>query len=995
MLLILVMLLLTSGAAIGTPGINALFLARVGVEFLPYMYMGVAGLTMATTLLLTALLGRISKKRLYPILPIVLGFTLIVGRYAVFLDLAWIYPVLWLGMYLYWTLLFLVAWGLASMVFDTRQAKRLFPLLAAAGILGTTFGGLTTKPLVDAIGSENLLLVWAAGFITAAAVIWLTLLDVQETPARTRKPIVHQIQRGYREVRRSQLMKWVAVGALLMGTLFFFVIFPFSKGVTEEFVDEDAIAGFLGVFEGLTTALAFFISLVFANRIYARVGFMGALLIFPAIYILGFGAAAIYPAFASIAALRFVQIVWRLGVADSAYQALFNLVPAERREPTRAFIDGVPRQAGVAIAGILLLIGENTVEPAVLFALGAAISGAALLTIWRAYQAYRGALAQALQAGQPHIFFSEEEPFGGYQQDAAAINTVLAGMSDPDPAVRRVSAEILGNLPVPEATQALVDALDDPDPEVRTALLRSLARAEATSALLDVAARLDDSEPEVRLEAVEALYALAGYPKGLLAQLEPLLNDPAPEVRSCVAVTILKGGPHPSAPGILEDMRTAVEPSTRVVVLESLEDWGDAFGWNFALSSLEDEHPSVRRAAVKAAVSIDPEQSIEYVVAALGDDDASVRQAAADAAGRIGPWALASVLQALEQPELESGALLALRLLPARREAEKLRDYAERTARLATQYHRLWIPTRESQSLETELFSHSLRSAALSHGRRAVQALGLLTDPENVELALENLESHEASQRANALEIIESLGYRPIVGQLMPLWESVLTPDEQIGDGISTSIQAGLGDENSWVRACAALAARDFQELGLAPQLASLKDNDPDPLVREAAARSLNGEVDMKVLSTLSIMERILFLQRVPLFSELPPAELKQVAAIAYEHMYSEDEEIAHQGEQGDEMYIIVDGEVLVLAEPENGHTEELARRGPGEYVGEMAIISHEPRMASLRAAGDVRMLCIGQKEFEGIIRERPETSLAVIRELIVRLKEAQGGEAG
>ena len=50
--------------------------------------------------------------------------------------------------------------------------------------------------------------------------------------------------------------------------------------------------------------------------------------------------------------------------------------------------------------------------------------------------------------------------------------------------------------------------------------------------------------------------------------------------------------------------------------------------------------------------------------------------------------------------------------------------------------------------------------------------------------------------------------------------------------------------------------------------------------------------------------------------------------------------------------------------------------------------------MASLRAAGDVRMLCIGQKEFEGIIRERPETSLAVMRELIVRLKEAQAGEA-
>jgi len=67
------------------------------------------------------------------------------------------------------------------------------------------------------------------------------------------------------------------------------------------------------------------------------------------------------------------------------------------------------------------------------------------------------------------------------------------------------------------------------------------------------------------------------------------------------------------------------------------------------------------------------------------------------------------------------------------------------------------------------------------------------------------------------------------------------------------------------------------------------------------------------------------------------------------------------------------------------------SQRGPGEYVGEMSIISREPRMASLTASSDVRLLFIGQKEFEGILRERPEASLAVMRVLINRLKESQG----
>ena len=66
-------------------------------------------------------------------------------------------------------------------------------------------------------------------------------------------------------------------------------------------------------------------------------------------------------------------------------------------------------------------------------------------------------------------------------------------------------------------------------------------------------------------------------------------------------------------------------------------------------------------------------------------------------------------------------------------------------------------------------------------------------------------------------------------------------------------------------------------------ELARLALSDPDPLVREAAALSLNGGSFVETLPTLSLMERILSLRRVPLFADLPPAELKQVAGIAEE----------------------------------------------------------------------------------------------------------------
>ncbi len=71
-----------------------------------------------------------------------------------------------------------------------------------------------------------------------------------------------------------------------------------------------------------------------------------------------------------------------------------------------------------------------------------------------------------------------------------------------------------------------------------------------------------------------------------------------------------------------------------------------------------------------------------------------------------------------------------------------------------------------------------------------------------------------------------------------------------------------------------------------------------------------------------------------------------------------------------------------------SGEPIELVRRGPGEYVGEMAVISEEPRMASLIAAEGVRALYIDKSQFRELLRRRPQTSLAVIEVLCERLRE-------
>lgn len=186
-----------------------------------------------------------------------------------------------------------------------------------------------------------------------------------------------------------------------------------------------------------------------------------------------------------------------------------------------------------------------------------------------------------------------------------------------------------------------------------------------------------------------------------------------------------------------------------------------------------------------------------------------------------------------------------------------------------------------------------------------------------------------------------------------------------------------LHDEDDWIRACAAFVTDPTE-----PHLKTLAATDPNLLVRTTAQTILSG-APMKTLATLSRMERILFLRRVPLFSELAPSDLQRIANIANERAYPDGATIVTQGEPGEEMYIITTGEVSVKVTG-----KEVARRKVGEVVGEMSIISREPRVASLLAVGEVRTLYITREQFESLLRERPEVSLGVMQVLCARLKE-------
>jgi hypothetical protein len=408
------------------------------------------------------------------------------------------------------------------------------------------------------------------------------------------------------------------------------------------------------------------------------------------------------------------------------------------------------------------------------------------------------------------------------------------------------------------------------------------------------------------------------------------------------------------------------------------------------VAGLEDAEAEVRRSAAEALAAFG-EQSIHALLAALGDEDLGVREMAARALAAIGSPAVPGLLAALEDEPRDEAALLALLALPAS-DPGPVRAYGRRQVERALHYHRLWLAFAGRDDVRLGLLAHALRRRALAHASRAVLAHAPPDDYGEVRLALDGVESRDPNQRAGAVETLETAGPRETVGPLLGVWD----PDERPPGNRAHALAALLEDDDAWLRACAALAAQAADDAGaveadaLAGAVRRAAQADRDPLVRETAARTIEGGA----VDTLTVMDRVLALRQVPLFRELGPEDLRHVAEASLENRYPDGTVIAEHGDPGEAMHVVVSGDVRVLVE-QGSQVLEVARRGPGYIVGEMAILSQEPRMASLIAEGDVRTLSIDRKRFQRILRERPDAALAVMRELCARLREANVGGPG
>jgi putative ABC transport system ATP-binding protein len=129
--------------------------------------------------------------------------------------------------------------------------------------------------------------------------------------------------------------------------------------------------------------------------------------------------------------------------------------------------------------------------------------------------------------------------------------------------------------------------------------------------------------------------------------------------------------------------------------------------------------------------------------------------------------------------------------------------------------------------------------------------------------------------------------------------------------------------------------------------------------------------VDGSIISDVILSDALLisdFLKRAELFKHLTPSEIAGVAECMEKRRFARGEVVIRQGDLGEEFFLIASGTAIVTTERAGEPDRQIATLGTGQIFGEMALLTDDPRNATVRAAEDMETYCLDRKNFQAAL---------------------------
>lgn len=881
-------LMLAVGAFItGRIARDSLFLSRYDVSYLPYMYVWVAVVMGLSSYAYSHFADRFQRDRLVLVLTSFLLAGVLIARAILALESSWFYPVLYVYIEVMGGLMTIQFWTFANDVFNTREAKRLFGLVGAGGVVATVVAGFTVSALAQRVGTANLLFLCAgllAGCLVVVFSISRTFRSELEhalagAPARTSAIFVGAELGRVFSSRHLKVIAWLVILTFAATTV---VDYQFKMVARNAFLNrEDQLSGFFGLFFACTGILSFFIQFLLTGRLIQRFGILVCLLLLPVSLVAGSSLFLLVPVLWSVTLVKGADTVLRYTVNDATMQILYLPVPGRIRGRAKAFIDGILKPAAQGITGLVIAWTTSLVVHRVHY-LGFGIL--AVLAAWIVKVAglkheYVRSLMSTLR--QRKIRFGRS---GLSITDARAVETLQKTLGDQDEQHVLHALEMLPYVRQRDWTPELGKLLGHDSSRVRLQALRLMEPDGCVDHVEQLHERFYDSDEEVRAEAVTSYCAT--LQEKSMHEVEPLLQDESVKVRASAVVGLIRYGGLDgmlAAVGSLKEMVRAPLPDHRRAGAWAIGKVGVKSFYRTLVPLLEDPEAAVRIEAIHAAGELrcseltlpliyllaDP-QTRKAAVSALGrygpglittlrtvldnrSEDPAIRQAVPRVLARIGGQlsmdVLANVLET-EETNLRSSVLdailyLHLRSADLHRDVEMFRRSLHRELKEAYQLNAIIA---ELGELDGELIVECLRDRFDQIIQRIFKLLRVLHPARHLDAVVNNLASPVSSVRANSLELLDNILDPETRQCLIPLLEERDARDRaRLGDDLFPLLHMGAAEwlhrllmsDHEWTVVCSLDATGKLDASGYEPTVRMLLGH-PSPLVRETAAFCLS-----------------------------------------------------------------------------------------------------------------------------------------------------------
>lgn len=800
--------------------------------------------------------------------------SLVIMWWLIRMHLPWMIYVLNIWVSLFSVVSVSQGWLVASNLFDTREAKRLYPLLGMGMVLGAAFGGEFTNRTAVLIGTENLLLASALmvilAYVSFRVAIWKSGASLQQARAARQEETDFSFSGMLRDigrVRHLQIIVGIMVVMYLVDTL---VEYQFQAMARTGYTG-DRLTAFFGQFYGIwLNGVEFLFQLFLTALVVHRFGVGGTLQISPGAIALSSIATVVAPGVTSASAVRLTEASTRYTLNKTGMELLYMPLPLELRNRIKAFIDICVDRLSRGLAGVLLV----------------------LLTTTRLHMGVKGIALVVVALCVPWILFSHlarreyvatiRKRLSSRRLDWAAVRVTVqdpgtirlletAAMSDA-PRQAAYALELLAETPRYDVRPLLRDLAGSPVPGVREKVYEIAARSRFDGVLERAgeevrAARRANAGEDQPASAVRYLLALSPDRGRLAAEL---LED-SNQFLASRALEALRMN-RELARGLitslwLERMAASPDPQKRVLAATAIGVRGeDERGLLYRL--LEDPDTQVTAAACRAAGELRDRSYVHGLVRALGP--ARLRREAIAALAAFGPQICGTLsgvmmdenlplrirrqvprvlksipdqrsvdvlLPAINHPDLTLRAAVLKALNKLRESAPELkfdtvfvteqilaeaRYYFELNAALAPFQHYL-----EGGRRASRLLARTIEERLRETLERLFRLLGLRYPPREIYSAYLAVSKSKSGDATAALEFLDSVLERSLKRILLPLLDA---PEHLLDRGrdlfgvevptAEAAIRDLIRSHDPWLVACSMAAAAELHMRSLAPDIA-------------------------------------------------------------------------------------------------------------------------------------------------------------------------------